>query len=220
MAIVKSDRKIAIVTSDRKYGDSDKWQNILIYERMKKSVTIYRVSINFLPDYKHLLQENYVEYIFFFTTTLMCCKKNFLSWVKFKKYTYVCIPRSFLVINVCNQAKNVCSPCISLLTFSYTRKSRYSVTCHYGHIFCHWSLSPFFCHFSLSPYFMSLVTIAMFSVTGHYRHFSVTFHYRHILWDLSLSPCFLSLVTIAIFSVTCHYRHSFCHFSLLPYFLI
>ena len=25
---------------------------------------------------------------------------------------YVCIPRSFLVINVCNQGKNLCSPCI------------------------------------------------------------------------------------------------------------
>jgi len=25
---------------------------------------------------------------------------------------YVCIPRSFLVINVCNQGNNLCSPCI------------------------------------------------------------------------------------------------------------
>jgi len=25
-------------------------------------ITIYRVSINSFPDYKHLLQENYVEY--------------------------------------------------------------------------------------------------------------------------------------------------------------
>ena len=25
---------------------------------------------------------------------------------------YVCIPRSFLVINVCNQGKTLCSPCI------------------------------------------------------------------------------------------------------------
>jgi len=28
----------------------------------------YRVSIKSLPDYKHLLQENYVEYIFFAIT--------------------------------------------------------------------------------------------------------------------------------------------------------
>ena len=27
----------------------------------------------------------------------------------FKKY--ICIPRSFLVINVCNQGKTLCSPC-------------------------------------------------------------------------------------------------------------
>jgi len=29
------------------------------------------------------------------------------------KKNYVCIPRSFLVINVCNQGKNLCSPCTS-----------------------------------------------------------------------------------------------------------
>ena len=28
----------------------------------KRSEIIYRVSINSFPDYKHLLQENYVEY--------------------------------------------------------------------------------------------------------------------------------------------------------------
>jgi hypothetical protein len=26
---------------------------------------------------------------------------------------YVCIPRSFVVINVCNQGKSLCSPCRS-----------------------------------------------------------------------------------------------------------
>ena len=26
---------------------------------------------------------------------------------------YICIPRSFIVINVCNQGKNLCSPCIT-----------------------------------------------------------------------------------------------------------
>jgi len=26
---------------------------------------------------------------------------------------YVCIPRNFLVISVCNQGKTLCSPCIS-----------------------------------------------------------------------------------------------------------
>ena len=38
----------------------------------------------------------------FFTTNLSNGKKK-----------YVCIPRSFLVINVCNQGKTFCSPCTS-----------------------------------------------------------------------------------------------------------
>jgi len=33
---------------------------------------------------------------------------------------YVCIPRSFLVINVCNQGKTLCSPCISNKMKRYT----------------------------------------------------------------------------------------------------
>ena len=42
-------------------------------------------------------------------TILMCCKKLLeLSYIKKK----VCIPRSFLVTNVCNQGKTSCSPCI------------------------------------------------------------------------------------------------------------
>jgi len=41
----------------------------------------YRVSIKFFPDYRHLLQENNVEYKhIFFTITCVCVvKKNFLS---------------------------------------------------------------------------------------------------------------------------------------------
>ena len=30
----------------------------------------------------------------------------------FEKKKYICIPRSFLVINICNQGKTLCSPCI------------------------------------------------------------------------------------------------------------
>jgi len=52
-----------------------------------KFITIYRVSIKSFPDYKHLLQENYVEYkhIFFQNVTQLkrfvynthkLCKKN------------------------------------------------------------------------------------------------------------------------------------------------
>jgi hypothetical protein len=42
----------------------------------------------------------------------MCCKKT--SWVElhFEEKKHVCIPSSFLVINVCNQGKTSCSPCI------------------------------------------------------------------------------------------------------------
>ena len=57
-----------------------------------------------------------------FLSVLMCCKKNFLSWFTSKKY--VCIPRSFLVINVCNQGKTLCSPCI----FEYTCGFKYLKT--------------------------------------------------------------------------------------------
>jgi len=50
------------------------------------------------------------------------CRKNFLSWVIFKKnyiyiYIYVCIPRGFLAINVCSQGKTLCSPCSSVQSF-------------------------------------------------------------------------------------------------------
>ena len=40
----------------------------------------------------------------------MCCKKNLLIYILKKKLysTY----SSFLVINVCNQGKTLCSPCI------------------------------------------------------------------------------------------------------------
>ena len=70
---------------------------------------IYRVSIKSFPDYKHLLQENYVEYKHFFNVTqLKNCLETNLSNGKKK---YVCIPRSFLVTNVCNHGKTLCSPC-------------------------------------------------------------------------------------------------------------
>jgi len=73
----------------------------------------YRVSIKSVSDYKHLLQENYVEYKRSTCWSVLMCSKNFLIWVTFWKKKYVCIPHSFLVINVCNQGKTLCSPCIS-----------------------------------------------------------------------------------------------------------
>jgi len=42
-----------------------------------------------------------------------CVVKNFSSWVTFWKKE-VRIPRRFLVINVCNQGKTLCSPCTIL----------------------------------------------------------------------------------------------------------
>jgi hypothetical protein len=73
--------------------------------------TIYRVIIKCFPNYEHFLQENYVEYkLFFLSFLLMFCKKKLLelSYIWKKK---VCIPRSFLIINFCNQGKTLCSPC-------------------------------------------------------------------------------------------------------------
>jgi len=45
----------------------------------------------------------------------MCCKKT--SWIELhlKKNIYVCILHCFLVINVCNKGKTLCSPCILLM---------------------------------------------------------------------------------------------------------
>ena len=75
---------------------------------------IHRVSIKFFHDYKYLLQENSVEYKhIFFSPLLKIVVKNFLelSYILNKK-KYVCIPLRFLVINVCNLGKALCSPCI------------------------------------------------------------------------------------------------------------
>ena len=70
---------------------------------------IYRVCIKSFLDYKHLLQENYVEYEHFFFQNVTQLKKYFfykLTYVMVKKY--ICIPRSFLVINFCNEGKTSC----------------------------------------------------------------------------------------------------------------
>jgi hypothetical protein len=66
--------------------------------------------MNYFPDYKHLLQENYVEYKLFFNVTQL--KKFFLQHISIVSIVYVCISRSFLVTSVCNQGKTLCSPCI------------------------------------------------------------------------------------------------------------
>ena len=66
----------------------------------------YRVSIKSFPDYKHLLQENYVEYKHIFLPLL-----KLVSKILCHVFMHVCNPLSFLVINVCSQGKTLCSPC-------------------------------------------------------------------------------------------------------------
>jgi len=85
------------------------------WAKLPRKKLMYRDSIKYFPLYKHLLQENYVEYKhIFFLPLLKLVSKN-TSWVELhfeRKKKYVCIPRIFLIINVCNQEKTLCSPCI------------------------------------------------------------------------------------------------------------
>ena len=72
------------------------------------------MSIKSFPDYKHLLEENYVEYKYIFLPLLKLVSKILCHMFIVMLQLYVCIPRSFLVINVCNPGKTLCSPCIYL----------------------------------------------------------------------------------------------------------
>jgi len=71
----------------------------------------YRVNINSFPDYEYLLQENYGEYKHIFLPLRKLVSKILLALSYILKKKNVCIPRSFLVIRVCNQGKTLCSPC-------------------------------------------------------------------------------------------------------------
>ena len=68
---------------------------------------IYRVNIKSFADYKHLLQENYLEYKHFFLNVTQL--KTFLE-INLSNGKKICI----LVINVCNQGKTLCSPCVTI----------------------------------------------------------------------------------------------------------
>ena len=48
----------------------------IYYKKTTWNTNIYRVSIKSFPDYRHLLQENYVEYKLFFNVTQL---KKFLE---------------------------------------------------------------------------------------------------------------------------------------------
>ena len=70
------------------------------------------MSIKSFPDYIYYKKTTWNTNIFFFYHYLsyLSCLLLELSYILKKK---VCIPRSFLVINVCDQGKTLCSPCIS-----------------------------------------------------------------------------------------------------------
>jgi hypothetical protein len=70
---------------------------------------LYRVSIKYFFDYKHLLQESYVEYKLPPPPNVAQLKKFFLQHIS--TLQHVCLPHNFLVINVCNPGKILCSPC-------------------------------------------------------------------------------------------------------------
>ena len=71
------------------------------------------MNIKSFPEYKHLLQENYVEYKHIFFPKCNSTQEVFLQHISTLQHVLFCIPRSFLVIHVCYQGKNLCSPCIS-----------------------------------------------------------------------------------------------------------
>jgi hypothetical protein len=71
------------------------------------NLAIYRVSINSFPDFKHLFQENYVEYKHIFLPLFKLVSKILCHVFIVMLQKYICISRSF----VCNQGKNLCAHC-------------------------------------------------------------------------------------------------------------
>jgi len=79
-------------------------------------VLLYRVSIKSFPGYKHLLQENCVEYKHIFLPLFKLVSKILCHvFIVMLQLHNNHIPHSFLVISVRNQGKTLCSPCISLI---------------------------------------------------------------------------------------------------------
>ena len=86
-------------------------QNSRLSNRKRSSVSLYRVSIKSFPDYKPLLQENYVEYEHIFLPLLKLVSKILCCVFIVMLQLCVCIPCSFLIINVRNQGNTLCSTC-------------------------------------------------------------------------------------------------------------
>jgi hypothetical protein len=67
-----------------------KWLNFPAFAKIKSMIrTYYRVSIKSFPDYKHLLQENYVEYKHIFFFTILVSKILCHVYISEKKYMFV-----------------------------------------------------------------------------------------------------------------------------------
>jgi hypothetical protein len=56
---------------------SDMIKPVYLYTVFVMTVSVYRMSINSFPDYKHLLQENYMEYKHIFLPLLKLVSKFF-----------------------------------------------------------------------------------------------------------------------------------------------
>jgi hypothetical protein len=93
--------------------------HLLSWKHENNWVIKYRVSIKSFPDYRHLLQETYMEYKLFLSKCNSTQDVFLETNLSNGKKKYVCIPHSFLVINVCNQRKILCSPCITIFLYSW-----------------------------------------------------------------------------------------------------
>ena len=83
--------------------------------RMEESFVFgkYRVSIKSFPDYKHLLQENYVEYKHFFFFKCNSAQEVFLQHISTLQHVLLLLHGERLIDN---QFLSTCSPtCLQLL---------------------------------------------------------------------------------------------------------
>ena len=111
---------------------------------------------------------------------------------------YVCIPRSFLVINVCNQGKNLFSPCITLPCLQFLWRFRFA-ECRLASLFYCVTLEiPVFFHiipaylsqtfrpmcktqfFLTSAFIVFSSKIFSVSVIPSFRYSAIISHVQHI----------------------------------------
>ena len=76
----------------------------------------------------------YVTVMFIVMLQLLCLLLCYSCYVYcYVTVAYVCIPRSFLVINVCNQGKTLCSPCIWGKNLLINKKAKGKLQPETGH---------------------------------------------------------------------------------------